>query len=240
MLAMAALNPELARSTPADSMPGTSTRPGSVYNPLGSRGSISNRHSFYGTNPEAAAEEIAEDDEVSAGMDFTYIPPNPKKYYKKLLEMCLVADLEIMLSPETEETDEVSLGILSAPHLELLNECAMRWRIGHPYRASAFLDLVRQFYERGEIPMECIPEALQNVSRVMQDTDISNWSIQDVRFLWFFNISAALLTTTYNLVGLSGQHLWRPLQHFLSIAISYHGVITEPQEVRSGTVPARA
>lgn len=219
MLAMAQFNPELARSTPADSMPGTSARPGSMYNPLGSRGSISHRHSFYGTNPEAAAEEIAEDDEVSVGMDFTYIPPNPKKYYKKLLEMCLVADLEIMLSPETEETDEVSLGILSVPHLELLNECAMRWRIGHPYRVSAFLDLVRQFYERGEIPMECIPEALQNVARVIQDTDISAWSVQDVRFFSFFIVSFMLLMMTYRLVRLSCEHLWRPVQYFSGVVI---------------------
>lgn len=190
MLAMAQFNPELARSTPADSTPGASTRPGSVYAPrgydsssaLGARGSISSRHSLYaGTNPEAAADEINEDDDVPVGLDFTYIPPNPKKYYRKLLELCLVADLEIMLSPETEETDEVSLGILSMPHLDLLNECAIRWRIGHPYRAACFLDLVRQFFERSEIPMECIPEALHNISRVMQDTELQKWPVQDVR-----------------------------------------------------------
>ncbi|KZP33278.1 hypothetical protein FIBSPDRAFT_847925 [Athelia psychrophila] len=224
MLAMAQLNPELARSTPADSMPGTATRPGSVYNPLGSRGSISgsSRHSFYGTNPEAAADEIAEDDEVSAGLDFTYIPPNPKKYYKKLLEMCLVADLEIMLSPETEETDEVSLGILSVPHLELLNECAMRWRIGHPYRASCFLDLVRQFYERGEIPMECVPEALQNVQRIMQDTDVSHWSTQDSDYLasiygGLFNIFlSSLYHTMESLPNLKKSEV-EPFLHVLDI-----------------------
>jgi hypothetical protein len=191
MLAMAQLNPELAKSTPADNMPGPSNaRPGSLYSSrpyesssgLGSRhDSIGSRRSFYGSPiPDGSTADLNGDDEVSIGHKFTYIPPNPKKYYQRLLELCLVADLEIMLSPETEETEEVSLGILSVPHLQLLNECALRWRIGHPYRAACFLDSVRQFFERGDIPMECIPEALQSVARVLQDTEIEKWPIQDV------------------------------------------------------------
>jgi hypothetical protein len=192
MLAMAQLNPGLAKSTPADAMLSNSnTRPGSTYSSRGydSSGGLSTRHtsissrrSFYGSpNPDGAAEEIYGDDEVSVGHNFTYIPPNPKKYYQRLLELCLVADLEIMLSPETEETEEVSLGILSVPHLQLLNECALRWRIGHPYRVTCFLDSVRQFFERGDIPMECIPEALQAVARILQDTGIEKWPVPDVR-----------------------------------------------------------
>jgi hypothetical protein len=191
MLAMAQLNPELAKSTPADVMPSPpNARPGSLYSSrayessagLDSRhGSISSRHSFYGSpNLNGASDEINGDDEISVGHNFTYIPPNPKKYYQRLLELCLVADLEIMLSPETEETEEVSLGILSVPHLQLLNECALRWRIGHPYRATCFLDHVRQFFERGDIPMECIPEALQGIARVIQDIEVDRWPVQDV------------------------------------------------------------
>lgn len=186
MLSLAQLNPELAKSTPADSMPITSnTRPGSVYSPsgIGSRhASIGSRRSFYDSlAPEGAVDEVNGDDDISVDHNFIYIPPNPKKYYKRLLELCLVADLEVMLSPETEETDEVSLGILSLPHLELLNECAIRWRIGHPYRAVCFLDLVKQFFERGEIPMECVPEALQGVERVINDVALEKWAVQDVR-----------------------------------------------------------
>lgn len=85
-----------------------------------------------------------------------------------------------MLSPEVDDNDEVSLGILSHPHLELINECALRWRIGHPYRTSCFLDLVRQFYERNEVPMECVPEALAGVMKAMQDTTLDYWMLSDV------------------------------------------------------------
>jgi hypothetical protein len=90
-----------------------------------------------------------------------------------------------MLSPEVDDSDEVSLGILSAPHLDLLNECALRWRIGHPYRAVCFLDLVKQFYERQDIPLECIPEALSHISKVMTDMDLEHWPAQDVRVFRF-------------------------------------------------------
>jgi hypothetical protein len=113
---------------------------------------------------------------------FTYIPPNAKKFYHRLLEYCLVADLEKMLSPEVDDNEEVSLGILSSAHIELINECALRWRIGQPYRVTAFLDLVRQFYERNEVPLECVPEAIQTATKVMQDTDLEKWPIADVSF----------------------------------------------------------
>lgn len=125
--------------------------------------------------------------------DFTFIPPSPKKYYRRLVEYCLVADLETMLSPEVDDNDEVSLGILSAPHIELINECALRWRIGHPYRAACFLDLVKQFYERNDVPMECIPEALQSVTKVISDTDLDLWPTQDVRKSLFRNLTELIL-----------------------------------------------
>lgn len=242
MLAMAQLNPELAKSTPADSMPGgggSLGRPGSVYSQSGRHASISSRHSLYASpNPELAADEVNDDDEVPVGDNFTYIPPNPKKYYKRLLEFCLLADLEIMLSPETEETDEVSLGILSVAHLELLNECAIRWRIGHPYRAACFLDLVRQFYERGDIPMECIPEALQGVERVLDENDLGKWTVQDVRFgsfmLFFLPNSQRSLPVRFPC-----QCLWRPFQCFHVSALSLYGGFAKRQKVGSGTFPIR-
>ncbi|KAF8889044.1 hypothetical protein BD779DRAFT_1521688 [Infundibulicybe gibba] len=72
-----------------------------------------------------------------------------------------------------DDNDEVSLGILSPPHIELLNECA----------GSLFLDLVRQFYERNDVPLECVPEALQSVTKVMHDIELDKWPIQDVEHL---------------------------------------------------------
>jgi hypothetical protein len=205
MLVMVQFNPELAKSTPADALPPTQAnggRPGSVYSYASSRdsfygtsasrhGSISSRHSFRASqgsilasnNPDAVGQEVEEDEDVPVGHHFTFIPPNPRKYYKRLLEHCITADLEAMLSPTVGDDDEVSLGILSQAHIELLNECALRWRIGQPYRAACFLEIVKSFYERNEVPLECIPEALSTIAKVQHELELSKWSIQDVSIL---------------------------------------------------------
>jgi len=179
-------NPELARSS-ADhhhhSSLQSSARPASIYSNetlLSRHPSAGSRISFYGVNGGDEHDNLPTEEDMD---EFTYVPPNPKKYYRRLVEYCLNADLETMLSPEVDDNDEVSLGILSAPHIELINECALRWRIGHPYRAACFLDLVKQFFERNHVPMECIPEALQAVAKVIADTDLENWPVQDVRIL---------------------------------------------------------
>lgn len=193
MVAMVQFNPELAKSTPAESAASYGGRPGSTYSaydPPKRNASIGSRQSFYASagldnNGDTLQDDVIGDDEIPVGHHFTYIPSNPKKFYKRLLEHCLLTDLEIMLSPEVDDSDEVSLGILSAPHLDLLNECALRWRIGHPYRAVCFLDLVKQFYERQDIPLECIPEALSHISKVMTDMDLEHWPAQDVRVFRF-------------------------------------------------------
>lgn len=197
MVTMVQFNPELAKSTPADVLPSSSpavnNRPGSIYSirhvnadTPSHRTSISSRRSYYSggipePDPDGITQELAEDDEVTVGHNFTYIPPNPKKYYKRLVEYCLTVDLERMMSPEVDDSDEVSLGILSLPHIELINECALRWRIGQPYRATCFLDLVKQFYERQEVPMECIPEALSTLQKVVAEVELDKWPIADVR-----------------------------------------------------------
>ncbi|KAI0944587.1 hypothetical protein AcW1_002259 [Taiwanofungus camphoratus] len=203
MVVMVQFNPELAKSTPSDVLPPTASngRPGSVYSQTSRRpdshyasgasrhASVSSRHSLIhspsvaSNDGEACSDSVDDDEDLPVGHHFTFIPPNPRKYYKRLLEHCLAADLEAMLSPTVGDDDEVSLGILSPPHIELINECALRWRIGQPYRVACFLELVKQFYERNEVPLECIPEALQNVAKVLHEIELDKWPIQDRDYL---------------------------------------------------------
>lgn len=195
MVVMVRFNPELAKSNPGDLGQASNARPTSIYSVTGKdrdstyraggrNSSVSSRNSRLSAFSPGDLEEVAEDldlDEgLSLGHHYTYIPPNPKKFYKRLLELCLIADLEAMLEPTVGDEDQVSLGILTESHIELINECALRWRIGQPYRVSSFLELIRQFYERKEVPIECIPEALANVKKARHELDLDKWPIQDV------------------------------------------------------------
>ncbi|TFK24862.1 cytoplasm protein [Coprinopsis marcescibilis] len=198
IVGMIKTNPNLTRSndrtraSAADlhrSSSGYSNYDSQTLNAANRHPSVGSRHSLFDVNDEITVgpglddDDGVQDDDVQVGHNFTYIPPNPRKYYRRLVEYCLVADLEVMMSPEVDDNDEVSLGILSQPHLELISECALRWRIGHPYRSVCFLDLVRQFYERNDVPMECVPEALNSMGKVMQESDPDFWPTQDVDLL---------------------------------------------------------
>lgn len=169
MVIMVQFNPELAKSTPADGPVGhASTRPESLYS---NRGSISSRNSVALLGVDASDHG---DDEFT-GQSFTYIPPNPKKFYKKLIERCIEYDLRAMHT--LPEDQEVPLGILSTSHLDVINECALRWRVMQSYRVSAFLEVIKYKYEREEVPLECIPEALQHVEKEFEP---ERWPNTDV------------------------------------------------------------
>lgn len=190
MKVMLQFNPELIKSAPPEVLPSVPSprgtpRPESLYSraygDTSRHGSISSRHSLaLPSSPEYGGNSIEEDDEVPVGHNFTFIPPSPKRYYKRLLELCIQADLEAMENLPPDQ--EVSLGILNAAHVELLNECVVRWRVGHSYRAVCFLDVIKYKFEREEVPQACIPEAFQVIDKTLRDVELDKWSRQDVSF----------------------------------------------------------
>lgn len=179
MVAMIRHNPALAKFTPSDitaaAIPNPGARPESVYTDsapnFNRHDSISSRFSTIsvGDNEDEAAEA------------FTYIPPNPKKAYKRLVELCVDADLDAMHT--LPEDQEVSLTILSPRNHEIINECAVRWRVLQTYRVACFLDIVRYKYEREEVPLECLPEALQVVNKTIGEIALDHWPSPDVDYL---------------------------------------------------------
>ena len=56
---------------------------------------------------DVGEESQENDDEVEAGAQFTYIPHNPRKYYRRLLECCLEADLAALRDPTVPDDDQV-------------------------------------------------------------------------------------------------------------------------------------
>ncbi|KAI5990422.1 hypothetical protein EDD15DRAFT_2280125 [Pisolithus albus] len=180
---------------PSEAAQYTSTRPSSVYSTTRadlpattirhvSSASTSSHRSVTGVvGGDSFSEDVEEDGEIRVGHHFTFIPPNPRRFYKRLVEHCITAELELLYSPEVDDADEIPLTILSQPHVQLINECAVRWRIGKSYRATCFLEVIKQFYERSEVPMDCVPAALQAVTESLHDLEIDKWSIQDAELL---------------------------------------------------------
>lgn len=83
------------------------------------------------------------------------------------------------------EDQEVTLTILSDSHVELMNECVLRWRLPHSYRSTVFLDVIRERYEKDEVPLECVPEALIRTMNDVKRSPIENWMTQDVSSISF-------------------------------------------------------
>lgn len=106
-----------------------------------------------------------------------YIPPDPREAYRQLLRMCLDYDLQVLRT--LPEDQDVSLGILSAEHTELLKECATRWRLPESFRSWVFLDAIQEHYEHGEVPPDCVFEAVGVVGRTSQALPVSEWAERD-------------------------------------------------------------
>ncbi|CAE6431064.1 unnamed protein product [Rhizoctonia solani] len=181
MVAMIRHNPTFAEFTPSEISAtvanAISARPEFIYTDSASGigaqdDSISSRFSTI---------SIGDSDANEPTDSFTYIPSNPKKAYKQLVEMCVDADLNAMVT--LPEDQEVSLTILSPRNHEIINECAMRWRIPQTYRVACFLDVVRYKYEREEVPLDCVPEALQVVDKTISEMALDMWPVPDIDYL---------------------------------------------------------
>ncbi|KAG8930518.1 hypothetical protein FRC02_004086 [Tulasnella sp. 418] len=182
MVMMIKTNPELAKPSLSEGgryPSSSSNRPESMYqDPSANRQSMAFGN---GDGYDHSLSNIQSDEEIEIGHNFTYIPPNPKKYYKRLLEICVQFDLEAMVN--LPEDQEVSLGILSPKHLEVINECALRWRLTHTYRVTCFLDVIKYKYEREEVPIECLPEALQMIQKAVEEVTLEDWPRYDADYL---------------------------------------------------------
>jgi hypothetical protein len=124
-----------------------------------------------GRRPEgfrrASQEEI---DEFATRSSYTFIPEDPRAYYKRLVEMCVKAQK----SASTDEEEEESL--LAPSKLALLNECAVRWRVHPASRISLLLDVVRQMYDHQEVGIQDINDAFS----FADNWDYSSWPVADV------------------------------------------------------------
>jgi hypothetical protein len=171
MVMMVQLNPELAKSSPTQvvNAPRPESMHGMIRDPdrLGlARTPSAGRQSLVipSFNPDVVSHSIQHEDDTPSGDDLTFVPPNPRRCYRRLLEIALDYDIAAMRT--LPEDEEVSLGILSPKNRAVLEECALRWRVQDPFMLVTFLDLIRYKEEREGLPLACVPEALYQILKL--------------------------------------------------------------------------
>jgi len=112
---------------------------------------------------------------------FTFIPPDPRRTYRELLERCLDWDLEVLST--LPEDEDVSLGVLSQEHMTLLRECSVRWRLPARFHAWTFLDAIVAKLEEGTVPPACVHEATALVAKCSAEASVDTWAMSDVSAL---------------------------------------------------------
>ncbi|TKY85972.1 hypothetical protein EX895_004797 [Sporisorium graminicola] len=179
MMEMCQNNPELLKSTSND-VPGlsptrpTATRPDSYSGSAAASSTPSTENASETATPDAEFAGLSIDSpDDDAFASFVYIPPDPRAYYHRALEICIDYDLE-MIKHQPEE-EEVSLSILSKSHVELLAECALRWRLTAPFLGVSNLEVIKSKYDNGEVPLDCVSESLGSVTRILSEVDFANW-----------------------------------------------------------------
>lgn len=168
MMQMCKANPELLKTSSTES----AALPSEISAAASSNSII--------PDAEAVADAVESEGDAASG-GFKFIPPDPKAYYRRALELCIDQDLEqIRYQPEEEE---VSLSILSKTHVDLLGECMLRWRIMSTYRIVSNLDVIKYKYDRGEVPLDCVTEALASVERAIEEKSLDKWTRVDSKLL---------------------------------------------------------
>ncbi|KAJ1301450.1 hypothetical protein OPQ81_008708 [Rhizoctonia solani] len=166
MVAMIRHNPALAKFTPSEISStvanAVATRPESIY--ADSSGGIGGRHDSISNRFSTIS--IGDSDADEPADSFTYIPSNPKKAYKRLVELCVDADLSAMPA-EPRNHQRVRNALENPPNVP----CGM------------FFDIVRYKYEREEVPLDCVPEALQVVNKTISETALDLWPVPDIDYL---------------------------------------------------------
>ena len=102
--------------------------------------------------------------------NYTFIPEDPRAYYRRLIESCLKA-------PNNDvEEEEAGESLLSNSKMALLTECAMRWRVHPGARVALLLDVVRQLYDSEELSIHDLSEAFS----IADFWNYPSWPIADV------------------------------------------------------------
>lgn len=196
MLAIIQSNPGLAKSTSAAGIPNLHVRSPTVASDT-NMSEITSVSSHDSADPSADLASLALDDSPRESMSdeapFTYIPPDPRAYYRAALKKALGND--IFQDEASGASDEAPIiQLLSKQSTDVLNELALRWRIPYSSRMVLFLDVIKEKFQQQELTLDALDAAFDFVrtppvegkknnrsSVILQNTgiDTSKWTTTD-------------------------------------------------------------
>ncbi|RCI06704.1 hypothetical protein CU098_011502 [Rhizopus stolonifer] len=167
---------------------------------IGRRSSDSKRASMY-SNPGTTDDN-----------PYTYIPNDPRSYFRLLMNMCV--DLDTSISVDTERAKS---SVLSQASEDLLRECWKTWRLSQPFRAVLYLEIIQNRMEteeyQGEIDIIEARDAMRAVDKCIKENEIRNWTIHDREKL--IRVFGGLKNTCLRSLAESLSQYWRVKPEFV-------------------------
>lgn len=156
MLAIVQSNPELAKSTTGSGLP--------QFNESQFEAPHSDASSYVLSQPmdisSLSIADASDEQQLDTGDLYTFIPPDPRSYYRFILAQAATHDLHDRLLEPSEATSDIpAMKLLSKQSTELLNEVGLRWRIPPGSRAALFLDVFGSKYVDQEIDLDTLDSA---------------------------------------------------------------------------------
>ncbi|KAL1644052.1 hypothetical protein SLS61_008985 [Didymella pomorum] len=148
-------NPDLAKGSSAAAQ----IRSHNASVDLGSRqGSHSSESGGYSLD-QAMDGLNMRDDLANGDESYTFIPSDPRSFYRAIVKEALTYDLADAQQNEGGEY----IGLLSKQSHELLSEVAHRWRLTLPSRFILYLDVIREKYLEQELDLDTLDAAFNYV-----------------------------------------------------------------------------
>jgi hypothetical protein len=195
-------NPELAKSTPGGSLPQLSPQPtngssrrDSIYSEMSrklSEPSMEDSSSYVFDQPVDMSSLNLNDGNnelqgTGADTTYTFIPPDPRSWYRFVLQQTLSYDMQ------DKSSEATTVKLLSKQSTDLLNELCLRWRVPSFSRMVLFLDVIREKYMEQEMDLDTLDAAFSFVKEAPDNTkpahathhspsslsDTSKWTITD-------------------------------------------------------------
>ena len=228
MLAIVQSNPELAKSTPGTSLPqfnhfaNGSDASDSGYSDSSRKLSDQSEGGSYVIDQPVDMGQLSSRDQSPELLNdgdniFTYIPSDPRGYYRFILSQAFSYDLhDSALQPSQATANTPAVKLLSKQSTELLNEICLRWRIPQVSRIVLFLDVVREKFADEEINLDTLDAAFNFVKEPLPENkkeanfmtsilfDRSKWTLAD------FALNKQILSTLHDALL---RDLYDVLQH---------------------------